>query len=155
MGDNGTTSVRGWVLTSVVAVVALALALVAGLYVGRDRKECTLIGSAPSNVSVTVEGAAWTVIELCVDGRCDDADRLEVSADPGVHAFRAAVVGPDGEVVEHSGDVTTFEVWPNGEGCGSRRSYGKVSIRPDGTVTTLDPWSERSAHGSGLDGEDR
>jgi hypothetical protein len=156
MGDRGANSVHGWVLTSVVTAVVLALAVAAGLYAGRDRKDCTSMGSAPSNVSVTAEGAGWSVAELCVDGRCEDADRIEVIADPGVHAFRASVVAPDGTVVEHSGEVTTFEGWPKGEGCGSRRSYGRVSIGQDGAVTTLDPWADPAGQGgSAVHREDR
>jgi hypothetical protein len=95
-------------------------------------------------VSVEVEIPGWTVTELCADDECEIGDRVGVGADPGVHSFRASVVGPDGRTVEHSGQVTTFEVWPNGEGCGSRRSYGQVVIGADGTATTLDPWVDAS-----------
>ncbi len=126
--------------------VALILAVVAGLQAAKDLRDCTLIGSGPSNVSVRLESAGGTIIEFCVDDQCEGGNPVGVSADAGAHSFRASVVAPDGTPVEHSGEVRTTEVWPNGEGCGSRRAYATVLIKGDGTVTTLNPWPVMSGN---------
>jgi hypothetical protein len=140
MDEREGTTVRRWGLTAAVAVVALALTVVAGLHAaGGGPRDCTRIGSSPSGVSLRVEQAGWAVAELCVDRRCEDASWVATSADAGIHSFRASVVDPDGRTVEHSGEVTTVEVWPNGEGCGSRRAYAALVIGADGTVRGLDP----------------
>lgn len=144
MGARDEGFVGRWAVAAVALLVVMTLAVLAGLRMAGNRKDCTLIGSSPSHVSARVERPGWTVEELCVDDGCEKADHVGVSADAGVHSYRATLVAADGTTTEHSGEVTTFEVWPNGEGCGSRRAYGQVVISADGTVTTQDPWAAAS-----------
>lgn len=136
-----------WSVAAGAAVVVVILALGAGLWMAGGRHDCNLMLPAPSNVRAEVESAGWRVAELCVAGECEEGDTVEVSDDAGVHRFRATVVGPEGRSVEHSGEVTTVEVWPNGEGCGTR-TYGAISISAAGTVSTFDPWAAASAPSS-------
>jgi len=127
-------------ITVLAGIIGVVVAVVSGLHAAGDRRRCTLIGSEPSSVSVRLEGRDSTLAELCVDDRCEAADRVGVSSEVGIHIFRTSVVGSDGRTTHHSGEVTTVEVWPNGEGCGSRRAYATISIDGVGTVTTVDPW---------------
>ena len=87
-------------------------------------------------MSLAVPDTTWTIVEFCVSGQCEPISRVAVGDDPGSHPFTATVVDPHGRTIERSGDITTVEYRPNGEGCPPRVSFGTVVIAPDGAVTT-------------------
>ena len=81
----------------------------------------------------------WTIIEFCVSGECGIAGPVSVDDEPGDHPFAAVVVDPQGQRIERSGDITTAEFEPNGEGCPPQVSAATLVIAPDGTVSTKAP----------------
>ena len=138
MGRDLSVVIKGWLLPAVALIGLAVLVIVLGLRTAASRRVCNDMQASPSGVSVKVESPGSTVTEFCVNDECQAADRVEVNADPGVYSFRATVVSADGTIVRHQGEVTTFQVEPNGEGCGTR-AYGQVVIDERGTVVTVDP----------------
>ena len=121
-------------------VGGLALAVLVGGACESPR-DCTLIGSDPSHVGLVVPDLDWRIVELCVDGECEADGWVPVRDDPATYGFTVSVVDPGGRTIERSGEITTVEVRPNGEGCPPRASTAAVVVQPDGTVTTEVPRS--------------
>ena len=81
----------------------------------------------------------WTIAEFCASGDCETANRVKVGDDSKLHPFTVSLIGDQGHTIYASGEVTTVEVQPNGEGCPPRHAFAKVSVAADGTVTTSTP----------------
>ena len=126
-----------WVVGIAAAVVAMTLAVVLGLR--HDPKSCELVGLDSSNVSLSVPGPGWTIAEFCVSGDCETTDRVSVGDDSDLHPFTVSLINEQGQTINASGEVTTVEVQPNGEGCPPRHAFARVSVAADGTVTTSTP----------------
>jgi hypothetical protein len=138
MGGRGESTAQRWVLGAAAAIVVLVLAVVAGLRMG-DRRDCTQIGSDNSHVSLVVPGPGWTIVEFCVSGECETTDRVSVGDDADLHPFTLSLIDDQSRTIDASGEVTTVEVRPNGEGCSPKNSFASVSVAADGTVATSAP----------------
>jgi hypothetical protein len=138
MGRDLGVVIKRWLVPAAAVIGLAVLAIVLGLRTAATRRDCNRMLASPSSVSVKVDSPGSTVAELCVNEECQSADRVEVSSDPGVYSFSATVVSADGALTMRSGEVTTFQVEPNGEGCGTR-AYGQVVIDERGTVVTVIP----------------
>ncbi len=126
-----------WVVGVAATLAAMTLAVVLGLR--HEPKGCDLVGLDSSNVSLEVPGPGWTIAEFCVSGDCETTDRVKVGDDSKRHPFTVSLINDQGHTIDASGEVTTVEVQPNGEGCPPRHAFAGVSVAADGTVTTSTP----------------